>query len=67
MNTFFDFWYRIARANPDLNDESRKMTLTAGAFRKLMKRAYEQGHKDRSGGDTHDDLGIFGDLFGGKL
>ena len=65
MSNFFKLWYRLARKNPELNNEKSKMTLEVGHFKSLMKKAYEQGVDDASTPDSVADNGLFGDLFGG--
>lgn len=51
-------------SNPELKDETRKMTMTIGAFKVEMRRMYTKGAFDKARSGGIDDL--FGGIFGGK-
>ena len=47
--TFSSYWQKLLRINQQMSDdESQKMTITVGSFKKSLKRAYDVGRKDES-------------------
>lgn len=54
------------RANPELTDDDRKMTMTVAEFRKQQEKAYREGYaegmEEADDGDSVKDL--FNQLFG---
>lgn len=46
MKSFDDFWKRLKSANPALQDDSTKMTMTVAAFKRQLQRAYQKGYQD---------------------
>ncbi|TXH55367.1 MAG: hypothetical protein E6Q97_09005 [Desulfurellales bacterium] len=44
--SFAKFWSGVQSANPAMNDDDTKMTLSVSAFRKAMERAYNAGVAD---------------------
>lgn len=43
---FNSFWFRLRTANPSLNDDDCKMTISVAAFRRSLEKAYEAGRSD---------------------
>lgn len=42
--SFSKWWFERRRANPSLNDEETKMTISVAEFRRQQERAYKAGH-----------------------
>ena len=42
------FWERLVKANPSLQEESTKMTISVRAFKKQIEKAYKEGAADRA-------------------
>ena len=77
---FKEYWDRLCRANPQLNDPENKMTITCASLLKEIEKAFEEGRKHpvTSRTDAADDFAkfgrkesasdifsAFGDMFGG--
>ena len=77
---FKEYWDRLCRATPRLNDPATKMTITSASLQKEIEKAFEEGRKHpvTSRKDAADDFakfgrkesasdifGAFGDMFGG--
>lgn len=69
MPSFSDYWTSLQQKNPSLDNPHSKMTLTVGAFRAAVERAYNRGDLDRfEAQEAVENLkpkgAGFGDLFG---
>ena len=78
---FKEYWDRLCRATPRLNDPATKMTISVASFQKQLAKAFEEGRKhpvtsQKDVSDAADDFAkfgkkrldlsdIFGDVFGG--
>lgn len=65
MGKFDDYWDRLVAANPGLGDFEQKISITVGAFRRQVEKAFTEGAKsspvDDGGDDPMDEfLSIFG-------
>jgi len=71
---FVEYWLRLCRKQPQLIKEDTKMTITVGAFKKALKRAFEanktedaaKAFGDISSSGADDPQQILRDIFGGK-
>lgn len=61
---FGAYWFRLRVKNPDLNDESAKMTQTVESFRKCLEQAYEVGREEGQSSKKSGPLD-FSNMFGG--
>ena len=73
---FKEYWDRLCRATPRLNDPATKMTISVASFQKQLAKAFEEGRKHpvTSRKDAADDFANFGkkrldlsDIFGDML
>lgn len=59
--SFADYWERLCNRNKALRDQSTKMTITVGSFKKSMQQSYEQGAAQTTKPTTDS---LFGKIFG---
>jgi len=59
--TFRDYWQRLPAANPGMNDQDAKITLTVTELRRILDRAHQDGRGAEDGAAILDD--IFGHGF----
>jgi len=79
MSNFADYWNRLVRATPSLQNESVKMSIGVASFKKAVERAYKAGvlsqvpkeelesvakKFEEIGGKKPSNFGDFGDMFG---
>lgn len=64
--TFDAFWQRLVSSNKGLDDVETKMTLTVGAFRRQLERAWNEAkqQKPRPSTDSGQHEAAFKDIFG---
>ena len=59
---FKEYWDRLCRATPRLNEPATKMTISVASFKKQLEKAFEEGRKHpvTSRKDAADDFAKFG-------
>lgn len=63
MRNFETHWVETVEANPGFSDLEKRFTINVAEFKRVLRRAYEQGAKD-SNNELPRPLSLFETIFG---